>query len=229
MHKLYVCRYLTRTKIVTLRKLITEFAGTFFLVLTVGIVAATLQGYPGAMIICIVLSVLIFAGAGISGAHYNPAVTLACLLNKRLGRGAAAGYIIAQCTGAIAAAFVVAFFIGNKLPVAASALPGNTKALLAELSGTFILIYVGLNASTAKGRKGNMFYGLSVGLTVLVMIYAIGAISGSILNPALAIGMSIMKFTSFTDIWIYMIGCFSAGILGAIVYRLIHANNKKAK
>src|SRR6266542_2781548 len=87
-----------------MRKIITEFIGTFFLVLTVGMVVAGGKGDFAPIAIGSVLMCMIFAGAHVSGAHYNPAVTLAVLLRGRMPLTDAISYIIVQVLGAFAVA-----------------------------------------------------------------------------------------------------------------------------
>ena len=96
------------------------------------------------------------------------------------------------------------------------------KALAAEILGTFALAYVVLNVATAKGTDGNSFYGLAIGFTVTAMAYSLGGISGGAFNPAVAVGISVMKMAAWQDIWVYLVGCLAGGALAAIVFR---ANN----
>jgi len=203
-----------------MRKLITEFIGTFFLVLTVGMAVTGGKGDFAPVAIGAALMSMIFAGAHISGAHYNPAVTLAVLLRGRISLAEAIPYVIVQIIGAIAASYVVIFLQGNKIAASATAMANSTNGLIAEFLGTFALAYVVLNTATAKGTTGNMFYGLAIGFTVLAMAHALGGISGGAFNPAVAIGISFMHLASWSDIWIYFVGCFGGAALAAIVFRI---------
>jgi aquaporin Z len=206
-----------------MRKLITEFIGTFFLVLTVGMVVTGGKGDFAPIAIGSVLMCMIFAGAHVSGAHYNPAVTFAVLLRRRISTGEAIPYMIVQIAGAIAASYMVMFLMADKISETATTVPtlaNTTNALIAEVLGTFALAYVVLNVATAKGTIGNMFYGLAIGFTVLSMAYALGGISNGAFNPAVAIGISLMKIVSWSNIWVYLIGCFGGAALAAIVFRI---------
>src|SRR6476620_2932290 len=191
-----------------MRKLITEFIGTFFLVLVIGMVVTGGKGDFSPIAIGSVLMCMIFAGAHVSGAHYNPAVTLAVLLRGRISLKDGAAYMIVQVIGAIAAASIVKFLMPDKMSEAANAMTSTTSGLIAEVLGTFALAYVVLNVDTAKGTTGNMFYGLSIGFTVLSMAYAFGALSGGAFNPAVAVGISLMHLASWSDFWVYLVGCF---------------------
>jgi len=173
-----------------------------------------------------VLMCMIFAGAHVSGAHYNPAVTLAVLLRGRIALKDGAAYMIVQIIGAIAAASVVKFLMPDKIPDAANAMTSASGGLIAEVLGTFALAYVVLNVATAKGTTGNMFYGLSIGFTVLSMAYAFGALSGGAFNPAVAVGISLMHLASWSDFWVYLVGCFGGAALAAIVFRINNPEDK---
>jgi aquaporin Z len=196
-----------------MKKYITEFIGTFFLVLIIA-----LTGEPIA--IGAALMVMVYAGGHISGAHYNPAVTLAILLRGKINTSEAVIYMLMQIAAAIVAAFVATWLMDNP-GIVSKDLAGKTiEALVAELLGTFALAYVVLNVATAKGTAGNSFYGLAIGFTVFAMATGFGNLSGGAFNPAVAIGMSIFKAFDWANIWIYLGGCFGGGILAAIVFKM---------
>ena len=203
-----------------MRKLITEFIGTFFLVLTVGMVVTEGKGDFSPIAIGAVLLCMVFAGAHISGAHYNPAVTLAVLLRGTISISEGISYMIVQIVAAIAASYMVLFLAADKIPAEASGMQNITGGLMAEMLGTFALAYVVLNVATARGTLGNMFYGLAIGFTVLSMTYALGPVSGGAFNPAVAVGMMYTRLASWSNLWIYLIGCFGGAILAAIVFRI---------
>lgn len=210
-----------------MKKYITEFIGTFFLVLTVGMAVNGGAGAMAPLAIGAALMVMIYAGGHISGAHYNPAVTLAVLIRGRISAPESAAYIMAQLLGAIIAAFVVKYLIGDaKMPAEAASNPAAVKALIAELLGTFALAYVVLNVATAKGNAGNSYFGLAIGFTVTTMAYALGGISGGAFNPAVAAGASFMKMAAWSDIWIYVAGCFGGAILAALVFKMNNPDDK---
>jgi aquaporin Z len=204
-----------------MRKYITEFIGTFFLVLIIGMVVIGGKGDFAPLAIGAVLMVMIFAGGHISGGHYNPAVTFAVLLRGRIKVADAIGYWIVQLAGAGIAYLAVMYLLADKMPPEAQDMADTTKGLLAEFLGTFALAYVVLNTATAKGTKDNSFYGLAIGFTVMTMAYAMGGISGGAFNPAVAFGISLMKLAAWNNIWVYLIGCFGGAALAALVFRVI--------
>ena len=135
-----------------MKKYIVEFIGTFFLVLTIGMcVLKPDAGSFAPIAIGAALMVMVYAGGHISGAHYNPAVTLAVVLRGRCKLADVPGYLIAQLGAAVAASLVVLYFKGDAtLPT-----PGDLKAgpaLLAEFLGTFALAFVILKWPRRKPR-----------------------------------------------------------------------------
>ena len=200
-----------------MKKYITEFIGTFFLVLTVG-----LTGNP--LAIGSVLMVMIYAGGHISGGHYNPAVTLAVLIRRKITSSDALVYMGSQLAGGLIAALIVGIF--RELPSESGQQLDITKALLAEILGTFALAYVILNVATAKATAGNSYFGLAIGFTVMAMAFCFGDYSGGAFNPAVAVGATVMKVFAWKNIWIYLIGCFGGGALAAVVFKMNNPEDK---
>src|ERR1044071_8332173 len=151
-----------------MRKYITEFIGTFFLVLIVALTG-------NALAIGATLMVMIFAGGHISGAHYNPAVTLAVWIRGKVTAQDAIVYMAVQIIASIVAALIAKWYMGD-MGVATMDLSSKVlKAFIGELIGTFALAYVVLNVATSKGTTGNSFYGLAIGFTVFAMASTFGS------------------------------------------------------
>ncbi len=209
-----------------MNKYLTEFIGTMFLVLVVGV--AAIGGAAGAMApmaIGTTLMVMVYAGGHISGGHYNPAVTLAVLVRGKINLGGAITYWIAQIGGALAA-WAIATFIFDVEGADTSAVTSVAQGLGAEILGTFALAYVVLNTATAKGTNGNSFYGLAIGFTVMACAYTFGGFSGGAFNPAVAIGACLMKGFIWADLWIYLVGCLAGGVLAALVFNMNNPDDK---
>jgi len=207
-------------------KYFTEFIGTMFLVLVIGV--AGIGGQAGAMApvaIGSILFVMIYAGAHISGAHYNPAVTFAILIRKRITINDALVYWIAQIAGALAAWAIVKFIFDIEGP-GTSAVKSVSQGLGAEMLGTFALAYVVLNTATAKANTGNSFYGLAIGFTVLACAFTFGGYSGGAFNPAVAIGVSLLKGFVWADLWIYLVGSLAGALLAALVFNMNNPHDK---
>jgi aquaporin Z len=206
------------------KKYLVEFIGTFFLVLTIG--CTVLPPGAGAMAplaIGSVLMVMIYAGGHVSGAHYNPAVTLAVWLRGKCSTADLLGYVPTQLVGGLVAALLVLVLKG--FPSVEVAPPEVSRALLAEFFFTFALCYVVLNAATAKGTSGNSFYGLAIGFTVLLGAYAVGPISGGVFNPAVAAGITVMGLSSLGNIWIFLLGNLAGGAVAGLTFRLINPDD----
>ncbi|MGH7806721.1 MAG: MIP/aquaporin family protein [Thermodesulfobacteriota bacterium] len=208
-----------------MNKYVVEFIGAFFLVLTIGF--TVIEPGAGAMAplaIGSALMVMVYAGGHISGAHYNPAVTLAVWMRGRCASSDVPGYMIAQVVGAVIAALIVLFVKGN--PTVQAATPSIVPALIAEFLYTFALCYVVLNVATSKNTSGNSFYGLAIGFTVLIGAYSVGAISGGAFNPAVAVGITVMGLSSVANIWIFLVANFLGGAVAALVFNSLNADDK---
>lgn len=203
-------------------KYLYEFIGTLFLVLTVGM---TVMGPNGAgdmapLAIGASLAVMVFAGGHISGAHYNPAVSLAVFLRGKLKSKDLVLYWVVQLVAAFVAAHLVLFLKGAA-PQVSMALDVQ-RALVAEFLFTFALCYVVLNVATARETAGNSYFGWAIGFTVLVGAYAVGAISGGAFNPAVALGITLMQLSDCSNLWIYVVGNLLGAAAAAGVFKLAH-------
>lgn len=207
-----------------MKKLITEFIGTFFLILTIGLAVLGGAGAMAPVAIGLALMVMVYAGGHISGAHFNPAVTLGILIRGKITVADAVPYMIVQVVAGAIAAFVVQYLLGSDkvTALAAAANPNAVKALVAEILGTFALVFVVLNVAISKATAGNSYFGLAIGLTVTAMAYALGGISGGAFNPAVAVGISVMKMAQWADIWFYLVGGFGGAVLAALLFK--HCN-----
>lgn len=203
-----------------MNKYIAEFIGTFFLVLTIGCtVIGNGAGALAPLAIGSALMVMIFAGGHISGGHFNPAVTLGVWLRGKCDSKDVAPYMTLQVIAGVMAALAVKFLKGD---VSVTLLrPATFPALLAEFLFTFALVYVVLNAATANGTSGNSFYGLAIGFTVMVGAFSVGNISGGAFNPAVAVGISVMGLSSWSNIWIYLVADFAGGAVAAGAFRAL--------
>jgi len=209
-----------------MKKYITEFIGTLFLVVVVGVAAiGGTAGLFAPLAIGSILFVMIYAGGHISGAHYNPAVTLAVLIRGKIKLADAIIYWIVQVVAAITAWAIDRFIFDVEGP-GISAVKSPASGFTAEFLGTFALAYVVLNVATTKSNTGNSFYGLAIGFTIIACAFTFGPISGGAFNPAVAIGATLLKGFAWSDIWIYMVGCFSGAALAGIVFNINNPDDK---
>jgi aquaporin Z len=208
-----------------MKKYLVEFIGTFFLVLTVGMtVIEPGAGDLAALAIGSALMIMVYAGGHVSGGHYNPAVTVAVWLRGRCPQAEVPGYLGAQISAGIVAAFVVLGLKGD--PSVSAKTVEVFPALVAELIGTFALAYVVLNVATAKATAGNSYYGLAIGFTVMTMAFALSRISGGVFNPAVAVGGAVMHLVKVSNLWIYLAANLGAGALAAFAFRYINPDDK---
>ena len=208
-----------------MRKYIAEFIGTFFLVLTIGCtVIPGASGVIAPLAIGAALMVMIFAGGHVSGAHFNPAVTTAVFVRGRCDAKDVIPYWIAQVAGGVAAALVAVFLVGKSgTPMDIKNVPA---AFVAEFLFTFALAYVVVNSATAKGTAGNSFYGLAIGMTVMVGAFSVGSISGGAFNPAVAVGAAVMKLVKFSDIWLHIAADLAGGLVAGLTFKFLNPEDK---
>lgn len=203
-----------------MKNYVVEFIGTFFLVLVVGLAVAN-AGAMAPVAIGVALMVMVYMGGHISGAHYNPAVTLGVLMRGKISTGEAIAYMIVQIVAGVVAAGLAMYLVGDGFgrPVVGESADA-IKALIVEILFTFALVSVVLQTATNPKTAGNSYYGLAIGFTVLAAAYAGGAISGGAYNPAVGLGGNIVA-ASLSDVWIYIVGPFAGGALAAVVYNIV--------
>jgi aquaporin Z len=171
-------------------KLISEFIGTFMLVLTVGCNVITGGPEWAVTSIACTLMVMIYALGGVSGANFNPAVSLALGLAKKMEMRDVGPYIAVQVAAGICAGLVYGGMFWNVFNLAPAAGFTWLHAALAEIIYTMMLCFVVLNVACSKMHAGkNQFYGLAIGFVVIAGGYGAGHISGGCFNPAVAIGI----------------------------------------
>lgn len=202
-----------------MKKYIVEFIGTFFLVLTVGLVVR-MNPPLGPIAIGSVLMVMIFAGGHISGGHFNPAVTLAAFLRGRCDKRDVIPYWVAQFAAAAVAAVVVNVVLRGRADPSVALHP-TVGSFIVEFLFTFALAWVVLNVATAKANMGNSFYGLAIGFTVLVGAITVGGISGGAFNPAVGLGVWTMGLESPRQFGVYCVSDFGGAAVAAVAYRAI--------
>jgi len=172
---------------------VSEFVGTFFLVLTVGF--NVLQHTALAPIsIGAVLMSMVFATGKVSGGHFNPAVTLGVFLRDKIDFPSATAYVVSQLAGGCLAGCVYMLVLGATFTVAPGLGYSLSSAMMAELLFSTVLVFVVLSVATTAQDDGNWYYGLAIGFTVMAAAFAIGSISGCSLNPAVTFGVMFSHF-----------------------------------
>lgn len=208
-----------------MNKLVVEFLGSFFLVFTITLVGLQGLGLMGNIAVGTILTALIYAGAHISRAHYNPAVTLAYFIRGKISFSEVPGYILAQLLGSVFSSALVSFVMLNKSGNGMDLNTNLVPALIAELLGTLILVYVYLQVGTSRSTEGNAYHGTAIGFSVLALGMILSPISGAALNPGVALGLGISGISGFGNLWIYWI----AEIVGAVAaaYCFLFVNGRE--
>jgi aquaporin Z len=202
-----------------------EFIGVFFLSLTfvltgnnptISLLAPLATGS--------MLAVMTYAGRHISGAHFNPAVTLAMLIRGKTAMQEAVIYVIVQVVAGVIAA-TVGVFLHSCSGEAAVQLHSNQDAIgavMAEFLGAFALVFVFMHVSTSDSKPDNAYYGMAIGLTWMSATYALGGISGGVFNPALALGGLAAGMYAGGDMLIYLTGALVGAAAAATVVTVVY-------
>jgi aquaporin Z len=216
------------------RKYLAELLGTFLFMMagyaSVANFGLAQPAIPGVLVVPfsfgLGLLAAIYAFGHVSGGHFNPAVTVAIVLDKRTTAMDAVGYIVAQIIGAIAAAAVIYVTVSQAAVTAGITKPGagisDISALTLEAVFTAIFLIVILTASKRAGD----FAGLAIALTLVAIHFAIANVTGSSVNPARSIGSALVG-GDLTGIWIYLIGPTVGGIIGWGIYRAMEMTSEE--
>jgi len=201
-------------------KLITEFIGTFFLTLTICLAGVFESGTSelAPFAIASTLMVMIYAGGHVSGAHYNPAVTISIYLRGACEKSEIAPYIASQLAAAVTAAVISSsvFMPGNAVEELAM---DTVPALAAELTFTFALVYVILNVATSESTEGNGYFGAAIAFVVLAGALTVGSISGASFNPAVSVSLILTESLVVADSWLHFVPQIAGGALAAYVFK----------
>ena len=211
-----------------IRKLLAEGIGTFILV-GVGSMAilatGAMAGSPALVVIPLGFGLGLLAAIAVSGhvsgGHFNPAVTLGALLDKRLDAVTAAGYMVAQVLGAVVASLMILALSDHAAVAGTKNMPGavgDGGAFLVEVVLTAIFVAVILTVTKADSAAGPAI--IVIPLTLLV-IHVVGIpFSGASVNPARALGPAIVSM-DFAAIWIYLSAPFVGSVIGYLVHRTL--------
>jgi aquaporin Z len=207
------------------RKVLAELFGTF-LFMTIGYLSVVALGAAGVSGLVVVpfsfgfgLLAAIFAFGHISGGHFNPAVSIAIALDRRITPMDAVAYIVAQVIGAVAAAVLVLVLFDQASVAAGVTKPGagvsDLEALLIEVVMTAGFLVVILVSS----RHASSMAPFAIPLTLVGIHFATANLSGASVNPARSIGSALVG-GQLGALWIYLVGPVLGGIVGWAVYRL---------
>jgi aquaporin NIP len=215
-----------------MKKYVAEIIGTFALVFC-GTGAVIINQQTNGMITHVgvaitfglIIMAMIYALGNISGAHLNPAVTIAFTLAKKFEFREVTPYIISQLVGAFLASLTLRYlfpsneFLGTTLP-AGTAL----QSFILEFILTFFLMLVIINVATGSKEQG-MFAGLAIGSTVLLEAMFAGPISGASMNPARSIAPAIISGHT-EHLWVYILATISGAAFAVPVWKYLKSEGK---
>ena len=219
----------------SLQKYLAELFGTFTLVFigTMGILVARgeVSGSILAIAFALGLALLaaLYAFADVSGGHFNPGVSLAMFLDKRLEAQAMIAYWVAQLAGAVLASLCVLIAVDQDAVALTATVPGGQgagTALFLELLATAIFVLVILHSTAGERHAGTAL--VAIPLTLVAAHLALIPFSGSSLNTARSFGPALIG-AEWTDFWVYIVGPIGGAIIGWLVYSVVVKGPKEAE
>ncbi len=206
--------------------LIAESIGTFFLVfagtgaIIVDAMTHALTHVGVSLTFGLVVAALVYALAHISGAHFNPAVTIGFWTAGEFPGVRVPGYVMAQIVGAIAASSVLRIMFGHIAFLGATLPNGSVStSFWLELLMTFLLVFVILG-SAVHGRATKNFAGIAIGSTIALDALFGGPISGASMNPARSLGPALVAGV-WQSQWVYLVAPIAGALIAVISYKLI--------
>ncbi|KAF1888759.1 hypothetical protein Lal_00036801 [Lupinus albus] len=175
----------------------------------------------------LIVTVMIYSIGHISGAHMNPAVSLAFAAFRHFPWTQVPFYIAAQLTGAISASYTLRVLLKPSRELGATSPSGsNIQALIMEMVATFTMVFISTAMAYDTKAIGELA-GVAVGSSVSIASIVAGPISGGSMNPARTLGPAIAT-VSYKGIWVYLVGPIIGALLGAWSYGAIEETDKPA-
>lgn len=211
------------------KKAVAEFIGTLVLVLVAcGVASVTGCKFPQvgylatALAFGLVIVAMAYSIGNVSGCHINPAVSIAMLISGRMTIKEFLAYVIAQFTGAIAGAGILAYFVGSTDSLGQNGLFNEdiVKSLVVEAVLTFIFVLAILGVTSRKDNSN--VAGLVIGLS-LVLVHLIGIpFTGTSVNPARSLGPALLAGgDALANVWVFIVAPLVGGVLAAFVYKFL--------
>ncbi|XP_051127307.1 probable aquaporin NIP-type isoform X2 [Andrographis paniculata] len=222
----------SNTPVSIAQKAIAEFVGTYILIfagcgsVVANKVFAGAVTFPG---ICLTwgltVMALVYTVGHVSGAHFNPAVTLTLAAFRQFPWKQVFFYVIAQVLGSILASWTLDLMFNVTEKTYFGTLPAGSvgQTLVMEIIVSFVLMFVVLGATT-DGRSIGQMGGVAVGMTVALDVLVAGQVSGASMNPARSIGPAIVKH-EFRALWAYIFGPVAGMMIAGLVYSLLRHEN----
>lgn len=218
-----------------MNRYLSEFIGTFALVF-VGTGAVIVNDTQGGAITHVgisiafglIIMVMIYAVGEISGAHFNPAVTVAFAVSQRFAWREVPAYIASQVAGALLGSVALLFLLpahgtmGATIPAI-----GMGQAFVMEVILTFFLMFVIINVAIGAKEKG-ITAGLAIGGTVLLCAMFAGPVTGASMNPARSLGPALVS-GAMTGLWIYLVAPFLGAVLAVLCWQWLRKDDESIK
>ena len=216
------------------KKGVAEFIGTFCLVF-IG-AGAGIYGDPlmTALAHGLVIFIMVSAFAGISGGHFNPAVTFGFFVTRRIAVPLAVFYWAVQLIGATCAALLLKYVLPTQVPQlktynlgapSVSSVIDPAKAVTIEAVATFFLVLVVFATAVDPEGAFQKIAGLAIGLTIAMGVMMAGGLTGGMLNPARAFGPQLVS-DHWTNWWVWYVGPLAGGALAAVLYEVLYLTQR---
>jgi aquaporin Z len=214
-----------------MKRLVAEFIGTFALVFCgTGAVIIDQETHGAvthvgiAITFGLIVMCMIYALGNISGAHLNPAVSVAFVVAKRFALRQLLPYIGSQLAGAVVASLVLKIIFPGNLLLGATLPAGSAmQSFILELILTFFLMLVIIQVATGSKEQG-MFAGLAIGSVVLLEAMFAGPICGASMNPARSFAPAIVS-GHLENLWIYLVATPIGAIMAIPVWKYLSSNS----
>ncbi len=208
------------------QKLIAEFIGTLFLTYTVCLTAVwgSSGDFPPGFAIAATLMAMIYSLGHISGAHFNPAVTIGVWIRGSCEKDEVTPYIATQSIAGVLGALLSGYthtgeYSVDSLETASLLLNSEIhEVLMAEFLFTFALVYVILNVATSEATAGNQYYGAAIASVVFAGAISVGAVSMASFNPAVTISLIAVGKLSIAQSWLHFVPQLTAGVLASLAF-----------
>ena len=216
-----------------MNKWLAELLGTFALVFC-GTGAIIINQESGGVVTHVgvaitfglIVMAMIYSVGDISGAHMNPAVTIAFALSGRFPIKNVAPYILSQLAGAfLASGILIYLFPANELLGATLPAGSEMQSFVLEFILSFFLMFVIINVATGSKEQG-MFAGLAIGFTVLLEAMFAGPVSGASMNPARSISPAVVS-GHLEHLWIYLAAPILGAAFAVLVFKILHSKKDK--
>ncbi|XP_065857096.1 probable aquaporin NIP-type [Euphorbia lathyris] len=183
--------------------------------------------FPGICVVWgLIVMVMVYSVGHISGAHFNPAVTITFAIFQKFPIKQVPLYIAAQVIGSLLGSGTLSLLYGVPDEAFYGTIPvgPHLRSFCLEIIITFLLMFVISGVATDNRAIGELA-GIAVGMTIMLNVFIAGPISGASMNPARSLGPAIVMH-KYTGIWVYIAGPLIGAVLGAFAYNLIRFTDK---